>query len=88
MYNLTDLSKDEIKYICEHMHLPSVRLYFQKHPKEFNKIRPGFTTKKMTDGDTLSFLIKYAHKPFVQALIQSVITEWLSQIKENRDLLE
>lgn len=88
MYNLTDLSKDEIKYICEHMHLPSVRLYFQKHPKEFNKIRPGFTTKKMTDGDTLSFLIKYAHKPFVQALIQSVITEWLSQIKEKRDLLE
>lgn len=88
MYNLAELSNDEIKYICERMHLPSVRHYFQKNPKEFNKIRPGFTPKKMSDNDTLSFLLKFSHKPFVQALIGSVITDWLSQIQENLDLLK
>ncbi len=64
MYNISELSNDEIKYICEHMSLPSVRYCFQKNPKEFNKIRPGFTVKKMTDDETLSFLIKYVNKPF------------------------
>lgn len=88
MYNISELSKEEIKYICEHMHLPDVRFYFQKNPKEFNKIKPGFTVKKMTDDAILSFLIKYANKPYVQTLIQNVVKQWLSEIQENCDSLE
>lgn len=88
MYNISELSSDEIKYICERMHLPAVRYYFQKNPKEFNKIRPGFTVKKMTDDETLSFLIKYSNKPFIQSVIQATVKKWLSEIKEHRELLE
>lgn len=88
MYNISELSNDEIKYICERMHLPAVRFYFQKNPKEFNKLRPGFTVKKMTDDETLSFLIKYANKPFIQSVIQGAVKQWLSEIKEHRDSLE
>lgn len=88
MYNISELSNDEIKYICERMHFPAVRYYFQKNPKEFNQIKPGFTVKKMTDDKTLSFLIKYANKPFIQSVIQSTVKQWLSEIKENRELLE
>ena len=88
MYNISALSNDEIKYICERMHLPAVRYYFQKNPKEFNKLRPGFTVKKMTDDETLSFLIKYANKPFIQSVIQGAVKQWLSEIKEHRDSLE
>lgn len=88
MYNISELSNDEIKYICERMHLPAVRYYFQKNPKEFNKLRPGFTVKKMTDDETLSFLIKYANKPFIQFVIQGAVKQWLSEIKEHRDSLE
>lgn len=88
MYSISELSNDEIKYICERMHLPAVRYYFQKNPKEFNRIKPGFTVKKMTDNETLSFLIKYANKPFIQSIIQSAVKQWLSEIKENCDSLE
>ena len=88
MYNISELSNDEIKYICERMHLPAVRYYFQKNPKEFNKIKPGFTVKKMTDDETLSFLIKYANKPFIQSVIQGAVKQWLLEIKEHRDSLE
>ena len=88
MNNISELSNDEIKYICERMHLPAVRVYFQKNPKEFNKIKPGFTVKKMTDDEILSFLIKYTNKPFIQFVIQSAVNQWLSDIKENRDSLE
>ena len=46
MYNLTELSDDEIKYICEHMDLKYVRDYFKQNPKGFNKINPGYTVKE------------------------------------------
>lgn len=83
MVNISDLSNDEIKYICELMYLPSVRRYLQKNIKEFNRIRPGFTVKKMSDEDILSFLIKYSHKSLVQDLIRVVVQEWLVQIQDN-----
>lgn len=88
MYDFTKLTEDETRYICERMDFPQVRQYLQRYPKEFNKIRPGFTVKKMTDDKTLSFLIKYANKPFVQSIIQSTVEQWLSEIKKNRDSLE
>ena len=88
MYNLAELSNDEIKYICERMHFPSVRQYFQKNPKEFNKLKPGFTVKKMSDENTLAFLLKYSHTPFVQSLIKGIVTDWLSQIEENLNMLK
>lgn len=88
MYDFTKLTEDETRYICERMHLPAVRYYFQKNPKEFNKLRPGFTVKKMTNESTVAFLVKYANKPFIQALINNVVTMWLSQIQENCDLLK
>lgn len=46
MYNISELSNDEIKYICERMNFKDVRYYLQMHPKEFNKIKPGFTVKR------------------------------------------
>lgn len=88
MYNISELSNDEIKYICEHMSLPSVRYCFQMNPKEFNKIKLGSSLKKMTDNETVSFLIKNSNKPFIQSIIQSAVIQWLSEIKENRDSLE
>ena len=88
MYNISELSNDEIKYICERMNFKDVRYYLQMHPKEFNKIKPGFTVKKMTVDETLSFLIKNANKPFIQSLLQIAIEQWLSEIKENCNLLE
>lgn len=88
MYNISELSNDEIKYICERMNFKDVRYYLQMHPKEFNKIKPGFTVKKMTVDETISFLIKYANKPFIQFVIQSAVKQWLSEIKDYRDSLE
>ncbi|MCR5478667.1 MAG: hypothetical protein K6F27_02255 [Ruminococcus sp.] len=88
MYNISELTKEEIQYICEHLYLPAVRSYFQKYPKEFNKIKPGFTVKKMTDDEILSFLIKYANKPFIQSLLHNVVNQWLSEIREHCDSLK
>lgn len=88
MYNISELSNDEIKYICEHMDLKYVRDYFKQNPKGFNKINPGYTVKKMPDNKILSSLIKHARKPFIQNIIQLFVKKWLYEIQENCDSLE
>lgn len=88
MCDLSELSSNDIKYICEHMHFPSVKLYLQKNPKIFNKIKPGFTVKKMSDNDILAFLTKNFHNLFVQSLVQITVADWISQIQKNIELLE
>lgn len=88
MLKLTELSQDELKYICEHLLFPDVRCYFQNNPKDFAKIRPGFRAEKLSDADTLSILVKNASKPFISVFIERVINDWISQIETHRDLLE
>ena len=38
---LNDLSEEEIEYICMKITPRKIRVYFQRHPQEFNKIRRG-----------------------------------------------
>ena len=54
MLSISELSQDEIKYICKQIPLPMARGYFQSQPKAFAKIRPGFRPDKISDADTLS----------------------------------
>ena len=37
---VNDLSEKEIEYICMKITPRKIRVYFQRHPQEFNKIRP------------------------------------------------
>ena len=38
---MDDFSEEEIEYICMKITPKKIRAYFQKYPKEFNKIRSG-----------------------------------------------
>lgn len=88
MLSLSKLSQDEIKYICGRIPLPMARRYFQRQPKAFAKIRPGFRAEKLSDADTLSIIIKNYKQPFISNFIENVITDWLSQIKDHIHGLE
>lgn len=40
--SISDLSEEEINYICRQITPYRIRAYFKRYPKEFNKIFPGF----------------------------------------------
>lgn len=88
MLSLSELSQDEIRYICKHIPLPMVRNYFQAQPKEFAKIRPGFRPDKISDADTLNVLVKNHKQPFVFTFLEKIIKDWFFQIDANVSKLE
>lgn len=88
MLKISELSQEELKYICGRIPPAQTRLYFQKHPKEFAKIRPGFRAEKLSDADTISALVKNINKPFVSSFIELFVSDWLRQIQGNLDRLE
>ena len=88
MIMLTELSQDELKYICDRIPTVAVRYYFQKNSKEFAKIRPGFRAEKLSDADTHSILFRNTGKKFISTFIEHMVSEWLNQIENHIKELE
>lgn len=88
MLNIRELSHDELKYICGHIPPSETRRLFQKYPKKFNKIKPGFRAEKLSDAETISVLVNNSKTDFVYPFIDFYVKQWLSEIKANLDSLE
>lgn len=85
MPNLTD---EEIEYICQQISPKVIRDYFQRYPKEFSKIRPGFRVASLSDDDTIALVCKNITKSFVSSLIEKRINYWREEIHNYQKSLE
>ncbi len=84
MIQLTELTNDEIKYICGQIPVPAVRAYFQKNPHEFTEIKKGFRPDKITDAETVSLLTRNISKHFIASFVEKTINMWLEEIEEHK----
>ncbi len=88
MMNLETLSIEEQKYICDRVSIYDARAYFQKYPKQFNEIKPGFRPEKLSESETLfQILTKNISKPFISSFLEKTVTEWLKGIYDTREQL-
>ncbi|WP_026893374.1 hypothetical protein [Lacrimispora aerotolerans] len=85
---LFDLTDEEIVYVSRLVTPKEIRTYFQKHPKEFAKIRPGFRVNSLSDDDTITLVCKNSNSPFVASFLKKWIDKWLLQIQECRNDLD
>lgn len=88
MIVVSELSSDEILYICQHIPTKEIRIYFKKNPKEFTKIKPGFRASSLSDGDAIELLCRNTTSPFVTSFISIWVKTWLEQIEDYRRALE
>ena len=49
--SISSLSSDKIEYICRQITPGEIRHYFQKNPKPFSQIRPGFRAASLSSPD-------------------------------------
>lgn len=82
MMQLTELTNDEIKYICGQIPVSVVRTYFQKNPREFTEIKKGFRPDKITDAETVSLLTRNISKPFITSFVEKTLDKWIEEIDE------
>lgn len=82
MNYLTDLTEDEIKYVCSVIPFKEVSDYFRRYPKEFTKLRPGFRVKSLNENDVIRILYVFRNKDFVASFLIKHIDRWIQEINE------
>lgn len=82
MNYLSQLTEDEIRYICLVTPYQKTINYFSKKPNEFAKIYPGFRVKTITKDVASKLLFDFISRPFISYFIEKNISDWLSQIQE------
>lgn len=81
------LTENEIQYICSAIPVKDVSEYFQRYPKEFAKILPGFraTTISQYNIDIGILLFNNRNMSFVSSFIDTKIKIWLREIQDHLD---
>lgn len=80
MPDLAKLNKSEIEYLCRRMSPKEIKSYFQKFPKDFTRIRPGFRPNALSDDEAINLMIRFSDKPFIWSFIENTVRLWFSEI--------
>lgn len=80
MCDLSVLSNDEYRILCNSIPHSMVVNYFQKNPKEFAKIKPGFRPFSIKAKDAKKILIEKRDNRFIYSFIHNVANEWIKEI--------
>ena len=81
MSYLSQLTENEIQYICSVMPIQEAVQYFKQNPKDFMKIMPGFRPTGINQEQLISLLLKHRNQPFISSFIEKRIEKWLGQIE-------
>jgi len=79
---LTDLTKEEIKYVCTVIPFKEVSTYFRKYPKEFSKLKPGFRVKSLNEDTVIQTLYDFRNRHFIASFLFKHINRWIEEIDE------
>lgn len=85
MNYLTDLTKEELKYICSVIPFQLAVDYFRRYPKEFTKLRPGFRVKSLNEEAVKRTLYDFRNKDFIASFLIKSIDKWIKEIDEELD---
>lgn len=83
MNYLPQLTENEVRYICSAIPLQDTIYYFQRNPKEFSKIMPGFRVRSLTQTQVNGLLFNRRKHHFISSFIEKHIGSWLAQIQEH-----
>lgn len=75
---VSNLSPDELKYICKKINIESLKQYLKKK----NNILPGFRADKMPDDKLIDHIISHIKNTTVANLLEIPIDDWLNKIQE------
>lgn len=80
--SISSLSSDKIEYICRQITPREIRHYFQKNPKPFSQIRPGFRSASLSDDDAIAIVCKNTRNHFISSYLEKWVGRWLAEIQE------
>lgn len=85
MIYLSQLTEEEIRYICEAIPAKDTIAYFKHYPKEFSKVLPGFRANAIGKLNIGNLLFNHHNHDFISSFLEKHVNDWLTQIKEHLD---
>lgn len=86
MEKILQLSKDETLFLCEIITADNIRKHFQKYPKQFNRIVPGFRSNKLSDKKTFELVYDHISEPFIHTLLDNFSKPMIKEIDESTEI--
>lgn len=74
------LNDDELKFLCSNIPVIIVKEYFNKNSKEFQKIKPGFRAKTLTNDEIFDILYDNQADPFISNMLNKFLLKELENI--------
>jgi hypothetical protein len=78
----SQISDEDIRYICNVIYINDIRDYFSKNSKSFAKIRPGFRANKIKEAEARRILFSNRKNDFIGSFLNKTIDRWLHQINK------
>ena len=67
------LTEEQIAAVCTLISTQVFRKLFQKNPRSFGKIKPGFRAEKLSDEETAALALDNHKKPFIAKKIKALL---------------
>lgn len=74
------ITDEELTYVCAIITGKTIKFFFRKNPKEFNKIYPGHRPNAISDNEAIKLAVRFNNKPFIRSFINGQIQGWLDEI--------
>ena len=81
---VSNLSPEEVKYICEKITIEKLKQYLKKR----NYILSGFRPDKMSDSQLVDHIINNIKNPVIGNLLNNYVDPWIREIQEKITKLE
>lgn len=82
MCDLSLLTNDEYRNLCNSIPYFMVANYFQNNPKEFAKFKPGFRPTSIKPKEARKILIENRDKGFIFSFVSKITNKWVEEICE------
>ena len=76
------LNESEIKTLCQLITGQEFKRYYQKNPKEYEKINHGFRPQSITNDKAVALAFQNINKPFINSFVNSYVMHWLEEIDD------
>lgn len=83
--DITKLTTDELEYIMKSMDGDLFRSYFQKHPKGFSVIKPGFRPQKLSKEVALQTALKNMGTEYILRAVATVLDQTFAFMDQRKE---
>ena len=80
---ISNLGSKELRELCQIITPKEIKDYFKKHPRIFNRIKPGFRPDALSDSEVYSTVTSNQQEPFIVDFFENIVPQLLESFEKD-----